>query len=414
MMGYLGRNGKFARGLLLSLRILAGHRLRTALSVSGLLVGIAAVIVMVAIGEGTKRQILTRLQAMGTNLLVVSAAPAPGIAGRPRQVAVNTLLSAADASVIVKESAFAIAAAPSISRSLVLRWQDRNVTTALTGTTAEGLRIRNIQVGSGRLFDEGDDQQMRRVMVLGPTAARNLFAGADPIGRAIRIGNALFEVIGVARPRGIDPVGTDLDDMAMIPLQTAARRVLNVPYVHAIFVQARSSADLMTLERDVREILRSSRPERSGIIEPFIIQNQAALLRTERAAAQVMNQLIIGVAVLALLLGGIGILAVMLIAVRERMQEIGLRRAVGARRRDILAQFLSEAVLLAGAGGLSGVLTGASVALAIPFLGLGETVISSLPATVALLVSVSLGIVCGIYPALRAARMNPIDALRPK
>jgi putative ABC transport system permease protein len=301
-----------------------------------------------------------------------------------------------------------------MSASHVLRWEDRNVATTLTGTTMEGLRIRNIQAAAGRIFDDADDAGMLRVTVLGSTVARNLFAGVDPVGHLIRIGNAWFEVIGVARPRGVDPLGADLDDMAVIPFGTAARRVFNISYVHAVFVQATSSVDLVDLENDVREILRDRHPVRSGMTEPFTIQNQAALLRTERAAAQAMNELVVGVAVLALLLGGIGILAVTLIAVRERIQEIGLRRALGARRQDILVQFLSEAMILAGAGGAAGVFAGIIVALAVPFFGLGETMISWPPAAAGLFISILLGVVCGTYPAIRAARMNPIDALRPK
>src|SRR5688572_20672528 len=227
MTAAAGRRGNLARGLVLSIQLLAAHRLRTALSVSGLLIGVAAIMVMAAIGRGAEQQLRQRLQTMGTDLLVVSAAPATRIAGRPRQVAVQTELDAKDAIALLNESPAAAAAAPAVNRNAVLRWEGRNRTTGLSGTTAEGLRIRNIRAGSGRLFVDTDDSEQKRVAVIGPAVARSLYAGVDPVGRTARIGTLEFEVIGVAAPRGIDPLGTDLDDFVAIPFQTAARRVFN-------------------------------------------------------------------------------------------------------------------------------------------------------------------------------------------
>lgn len=260
MTGILGHRRR--RGLLLSLQLLAAHRLRTALSVSGLIVGVAAVMVMVAVGEGAERRVLDRMRAMGTNLLVVSAAPAPRVAGRPRQVDVDTTLRAGDASAIARESVLALAAAPAVNQSVVVRWEGLNNKTTLTGTTADGLRIRNIRAESGRLFDDQADRGRRRVALLGPTVVQNLFAGVDPVGRVVRVGSVPFEVIGVTRLRGVDPAGADLDDLVVIPLETAIRRVLNIPYVHTLFVQARSSADLERLESEVRDILGRRRAVR--------------------------------------------------------------------------------------------------------------------------------------------------------
>jgi len=341
------RYRRLARGLLLSVQLLAAHRLRTMLSVSGLLVGVAAVIVMVAIGEGAERRVLERVARMGTNLLVVSAAPAQRVAGRPRQVLVHTMLRAADAAAVEQESALVVAAAPAVSRSMVVRSDGVNTTTMTTGTTPTGLAIRNISAASGRVFDDDDDHERRRVALVGPTVARTLFPGVDPVGRVVRIGNVPFEVIGVTRARGVDPVGVDLDALVVLPFETAVRRLLNIPYVDALYIQARSSADLVALEAEVRGILTSRHAARSGMLDAFVVQNQAVLLRTERGAARAMNQLIVGIALLALLAGAIGILAVMLISVRERTREIGLLRALGAKRRDIQLQFVLESAMLA-------------------------------------------------------------------
>lgn len=406
-----GRMRRVSRGLRLSLQLLAAHRLRTALSVSGLLVGVAAVIVMVAVGSGAERRVIERLRGMGTDLLVVSAPPAPRVAGRPRQVDILTLLRAEHAG-LLRESVYARAAAPAVGGARVIRWEGRNTTTTLTGTTREGLAIRNIRAATGRLFDDGDDAARRLVAVVGPTVARSLFGGADPVGQTVRIGQASFDVIGVSAPRGVDPGGADLDDVLVVPFETAMRRVFNVPYVHAIYLRARSTADLPRLERDVRDRLRAELTTRAGVQEPFVVQNQATLLRTERGAAEALNRLVVGVALMAMLVGGIGILAVMLISVRERTREIGLRRALGARRRDIQLQFILESAMLAVAGGTAGVAAGVIAAGLAALVGPWDLVLSWQPAVLGVFGSAVLGLAVGAIPASRAARLEPVAALR--
>ena len=406
------RHGRIARGLALSLQLLLAHRLRTALSLSGLLLGVATVMVMAAVGEGAQRRLLARMETLGTNLLIVSAAPQPRIAGRSRQVDMQTELRATDAALIVERSPLALAAAPTVNQPLIVRWQSLNTTTVLTGTTAEGLGLRNIHAQTGRLFDAIDDRERRRVAVVGPTVARVLFGGIDPVGQSIRIGNVPFEVLGVTRPRGIDPNGTDLDNTVLVPLQTAGRRVFNIPYVHTLLVEAADSTHLEALARDVRTILRERIDPRTGVTDPFMIQNQEVLLRTERGTAQAMDRLVAGVTALALFVGAIGILAVMLMSVRERTREIGLRRALGATRRDIQIQFLLEATALAMLGGAAGVVLGVVAASAAALLGPWDLVLSWRPALLGLTSSALLGILAGAVPATRAAHLQPREALR--
>jgi putative ABC transport system permease protein len=411
-MGILARRRNLARGLLLSIQILAAHRLRTLLSVSGLLIGVAAVMVMVAIGKGADRRLLEQLQAMGTDLIIVNAAPAIRVAGRPRQVPVRTELRVNDAQAIVEESALAIASAPVINHSVVLRRGGINRTTGLSGTTADGLRIRNIRARSGRLFDDIDDVERRSVAVLGPVAASSLFPEADPVGQEVRLGTLRLDVIGVAEPRGRDALGNDLDDFIMVPLQTAMRRILNISYLHALNVQARSSAQLEALERDVREILRRRHATRSGIPESFVILNQAMLLQSEREATAALNRLIPAVAGIALLLGAVGILTVMLMSVRQRTREIGLRRALGASKKDIRIQFIVESAMLGGAGGAAGVIVGVVGSWAAAFFGGWDLVISWNSALLGFGCSMILGVAVGSIPAARAANLEPIEALR--
>ena len=277
--------------------------------------------------------------------------------------------------------------------------------------TPEGFRIRNIAIASGRPFDPEENRARRRVAILGPTVVENLFGGADPIGLRMRIGRVPFEVVGVTVPKGMDANGVDQDDLIIVPLETAMRRLFNVTHIETIYVQARSAELLNTGEKEIRELLRQRHRLRDKP-DDFTIQNQATLVDTERETTRSMTFLIGSVAGISLVVGGIGILAVMLISVRERTGEIGLRRAVGARRSDIRTQFLLESGLLAAAGGLVGVLGGVGAALAVSWLGYWETVISWHAAVVGLVFSVSVGIVFGIYPAMQAAALEPIEALR--
>jgi putative ABC transport system permease protein len=402
---------RLARILSLSAKLLAVHKLRTALSVSGLVVGVAAVMVMVAFARGAEADVLERFRAMGSDLVIVSAAPAPRIAGRPRESASVTLLRPDDARALERGSRHSLGAAPSVSRSVLARWQDRPVPTTLNGITPAGLRLRNVTVAGGRAFDDVDEAARSRVALLGPTAARALFGGRDPVGEEIRVGGTVLEVIGVTHPRGTDLGGADLDDVVLVPLATALRRLLNQPYVTTIFVRVASGADLAGLEAEVRRALDALHPAPTGAVELFRVQNQAQLLRSERDAARSLSTLVVGVAALGLLVGAIGIFAVMTISVRERVREVGLRRALGARRGDIRLQFLMEAGLLAAVGSGAGGLAGGASAWAGALLGPWELRVSWDVALLAFATSTAVGLVSGLLPAWKAARMEPADAL---
>ena len=401
-----------SRNALLSCQILAAHKLRTLLSLTGVVVGVGAVILMVSVGKGAEKRILDRIRSMGTDLIIVNAAPARLMIGRQRTVATVTTLTPADARAIADECPFVVASAPAVNKSLVVRWEGNNTTTTVTGIASDGFRIRNIALGSGRAFDADEDRARRRVVVLGPTVVKNIFGGADPVGQQVRVGTVPFEVIGVTRARGIDANGADQDDIVLVPLETAMRRLLNIPYLHTIYIQARDSERLPQVERDVRELLRQRQRLADDRPDPFTIQNQTTLLRTRRETAHSMTLLVGSVAGLALLVGGVGILAVMLISVRERTREIGLRRALGARRRDVQIQFLLEAALLAGTGGILGILGGLAATYASAALGTWDTVLSWPAAALGFTFSVVVGLIFGIYPAVRASHLEPIAALR--
>ena len=403
---------QFSRNAVLSCQILAAHTLRTLLSMTGVVVGVGAVILMVSAGRGAEQRILDRIGKMGTNLITVTAAPARLMIGRQRTVATVTTLTVEDARAIAEDCPHVIAAAPAVNKSLVVHWEGTNTTTTVVGMAASGFRIRSIPLASGRPFDPDEDRMRRRVAVLGPTVVRTLFGTADPVGQDIRIGRVPFEVIGTTRPRGTDANGVDQDDMVLVPLETAMRRLLNIPYIHTIYVQAQGSQWMDRVERDVGARLRERQRLAEGRPDTFTIQNQRTLLRAERETARSMTLLIGGVASIALLVGGVGILAVMLMSVRERTREIGLRRALGARPRDIRLQFLVEATLVAGSGGLLGVAVGISATYVAAILGSWEALVSWPAASMAFAFALTVGVIFGLYPAVRASRLEPIQALR--
>lgn len=403
---------RLARSAAISARLLSAHRLRTLLSVSGLVVGVATVTVMAAVARGAEVRLLRQVRAMGTDLVVIRPAPAPRVPGRAQQSLTLTTFRPADVAAIQSTSALARAAAGEVRRTQVVRWEGRNTTTTVSGTTVEGLALRNMSAATGRPFDDDEDRQRRLVALVGPSLARTLFGTTDPVGRALRVGNTPVEVIGVLRPRGTDPGGADLDHVVVVPLETAMRRLWNVPYLDAIYVQARGSAQLEALETEVLGILGERHRPRSGSAHPFVVQNQAVLLRTEQGTARAMRGLIAGVSSLAVLVGGLGIVALSLLSLRERAREIGLRRAVGARRRDIQAQFLVESAMLGVLGGGLGIAVGITVAGVLALLGPWQLVLSWRAAALGLAVSVMLGLLVGVLPAARAARLDPIAGLR--
>jgi len=402
---------KLSKNVVLSLEIFAAHKVRTLLSIIGIVVGVGAVVLMVSAGRGAEKRILDRIRGMGTNLVVVNAGQTFIIAGRQRQMDTVRSLLPTDAEAIAKECPSVAAAAPAISKKLHARWEVEDVVTTVTGMGAEGFQVRNFTIASGRTFDAQEARSAARLAVLGPTAATNLFGIEDPIGQQIRIGKVPFEVIGLTVSRGMDANGMDQDDLIIMPLETAMRRVFNVTYVQIIYAQARNAETLNSAEREIAALLRQ-RHRLEGKRDDFTIQNQATLLAAERETTRSMTLLIGSVAGISLVVGGVGILAVMLMSVRERTREIGLRRAVGALRRDIRNQFLLESGMLAAAGGITGVVGGIGVAMLVTLLDYWPAIISWPAAIIGFAFSVTIGVIFGLYPALRAAKLEPIQALR--
>ena len=401
---------KWRRNLLLSATAMWRAPQRTLLSVSGMAIGIAAVAVVVGLGAGAERALQQTLEQLGRNLLVVSAGRTEtgALRGSSRQL---RTLGMSDWQAITRLPQVE-RAAPIAMGTADLRAGDRSLQATVVGSTAELEEARNFRLLAGRFVDHEDVRDVRRVAVLGAQVVRELFFGEWPIGGGLQVGGVPFTVIGVLESKGLSPAGTNQDDQIIVPVSAAQRRLLDSEHLDRIFVQFRSNQAVGPGERDRRSLLRARHAlDVSGAADDFEIQDQDALLAAQAETGGRFTLLVSALAALALLLGAVGLLAVSWLSVRDRRGEIGLRLAVGGRRRDIGLQFLSEAVLIAVVGGLAGSALGAAGIL------LGER-LSGWPlawtwrsAVYPFVLSLAVAVVFGAYPALRAARLDPIVAL---
>ncbi|PIZ40342.1 MAG: hypothetical protein COY42_21485 [Armatimonadetes bacterium CG_4_10_14_0_8_um_filter_66_14] len=407
-----GATRRALKTLRLALRTLIAHKLRTTLSLLGITIGVASVITMLAIGQGTRAEVLRQLESFGTNLVLVSAGQVKTFAGRERQVGNVTTLTLQDAEAIAEECSGVMRVAPAQQQKLPVKYEDNTTTTNVLGTTPDFAEVRNFQAARGEFLTDEYLTASARVAVLGQTVVENLFGGSDPLGERIRIQRVPFTVIGVLTQKGLDLSGNDQDDVILIPVTTALRRVFNLDHLNVVYAQARDEAAMPRVVSDITELLRERHRLRSGVGDDFTVQNQAELIRTQQEVTSTFTTLLGSIAAVSLLVGGVGILAVMLIAVKERTREIGIRRAVGARQRDILLQFVLEALTLSLMGGLLGVALGTASSWLTAALMHWPVLIA--PQTVLLSFSFSgvIGVFFGVYPARKAARLNPIDALR--
>jgi putative ABC transport system permease protein len=388
------------------------HRLRAALATLGIVVGVAAVIVMLAVGEGAKREVLGKIQGLGTNLAIVSAGQIKSVAGRPQLVGNVTTLDLRDVRAIGEECSAVVRIVPIHSRKQAVKSGTGTTNTSVVGTSAEFVTVREFHPVRGRFFDDDEVQGVSRVAVMGQTVLTNLGAGRDLVGETIRIGGVPFEVIGVLEPKGVNYAGVDEDDQILIPVTTALRRLFNATHLTSLYVQVRDERVMDAAAAQVGALLRERHRIRAGRPDDFTIQSQAEILEAAQETSGTFTLLLGSVAGISLFVGGIGILAMMVISVRERTKEIGVRRAVGARRRDILAQFILEAASLSLAGGLIGVVVGLGGGVAIGRVTGWPTAVSPIAVLLTVGISALVGIFFGAYPARRAALLDPIVALR--
>ena len=388
------------------------HKLRSSLALLGIVIGIAAVIVMTAVGEGAKKKTLDEIEKMGKNLIIINAGEVKMRHGVPRIRGNVTSLKTRDSKKILENSQYISKAAPSHFQALEIKYGNGILMSNIVGTTPEFLGVRNFDILSGHFFTMQDLKSFKRVAVIGESVAKDLFVDDDPIDKVIKIRKIPFRVIGITRGKGMEADGRDEDNQVFIPISTALRRLFNQTYISTIYAQATEKEDIVEAVKEVKEILRIEHKLPSFKDDDFTIRNQLELIKTKEETARIFTMLIAGVAAISLLVAGIGILAVMMISVRERTLEIGIRRAVGAKERDILTQFLVESLILSLNGGIVGLALGLIISYVVSATTKWDLIVPDFIVVISFLVTLLIGLFFGVYPARKAAALNPIDALK--
>jgi len=392
---------------------MGANRLRTFLTMLGMMIGVAAVIMMLAIGQGAQFMVERSIASMGSNLFIVL--PGSSTSGGVRLgTGARPTLTTRDADAMEDLPSIA-AVAPVSSGTAQLVYGSNNWSTVVTGTTPSFLDVREWQIASGYAFTDSDVRAGTRVAMLGHTVVKNLFVDEEPVGKTIRIRRSPFLVIGVLSPKGQSLDGRDQDDTVFIPVTTAQRKIFGNQFpgtVRFIMAQATSPQTMPAAEREMKQLLRQRHhlPERSE--DDFDIRNMTALANAAAQTTRVMSIMLGAIASVSLLVGGIGIMNIMLVSVTERTREIGIRVAIGARERDILTQFLFEAIMLSMVGCVVGVFLGIGGAALANLLADVAVVVTASSILLAFFVATSVGVFFGFYPANKAARLKPIDALR--
>jgi putative ABC transport system permease protein len=404
-------------GLLrVAMRALAVNKLRSLLTMLGIIIGVAAVIVMIAVGAGAQARVEEQIRSLGSNLLLILSGSTTA-SGVRTGFGSNLTISEDDAAAIAREIPATMSAAI-VRGTAQIVWGNQNWSTVIFGTTQDYMEIRQWELAAGRNYDAADQAGAAKVCLIGQTVAKQLFGGADPVGQVIRIRRVPFTVVGLLETKGQSMMGTDQDDVILMPISTARKRVLGASNlakqrsVGAIWVKVAEGYDMKAGEEQVRALLRQRHRLQAGQDDDFSLRNLEEIAATQEASSRVLALLLAAVASVSLVVGGIGIMNIMLVSVTERTREIGLRMAVGARTRDILGQFLVEAVTLSLIGGLAGIAIGVATAVGIAELAGWRILLSPESVVLAVAFAFAIGVFFGFYPARKAARLNPVEALR--
>jgi putative ABC transport system permease protein len=399
-----------------ALRALRVNTLRSVLTMLGIIIGVGAVIAMVSVGAGAQARVAEQIRSLGSNLIVIlpgsvfSSGARLGLGSRPT-------ITEDDALAVAREVPAVYSTAPIYRGSGQAVFGNQNWSTVFQGTTPDFEETRQWTVVSGRFLTQEDMDGAAKVCLVGQTVVANLFGGVDPVGQVIRIRQVPVTVVGVLDRKGQSSWGQDQDDVVLIPMTTAKKRVLGpgqplARSVNAISVRIRDGHDMKAAEQEIRDLLRLRHKLQPVQEDDFWIRNLSEMLQTEEESSRVLTMLLAAIASVSLLVGGIGIMNIMLVSVTERTREIGLRMAVGARGRDILTQFLVEAITLSLIGGVIGIGLGLGATYAIAYLAEWRTLVNSQAIMLAFAFSAAVGVFFGFYPARKAARLDPIEALR--
>lgn len=397
--------------LKIALRALNNNKLRAFLTMLGIIIGVASVITMLAIGQGSKKSILAQIAEMGSNMIMIH--PGADTRGGVRQdpSAMQTL-KMADYEALRDETRFLSAISPSVSSSGQLIAGNNNYPSSVSGVGTEYLEIRQLSIENGEMFDESDIQTSAKVCVIGKTIADNLFPGEDPVGKIIRFNQVPFRVVGVLKSKGYNSMGMDQDDIVLAPYTTVMKRLLAQTYLSGIFASALSEEMTDNATEEITGILRRNHKLKDGDEDDFSIRSQQELSTMLNTTTDLMTTLLACIAGISLVVGGIGIMNIMYVSVTERTREIGLRMSVGARGIDILSQFLIEAVLISITGGVIGVVIGCSASWVVKSAAHWPIFIQPWSVFLSFAVCTVTGVFFGWYPAKKAADLDPIEAIR--
>ena len=407
---------KIIASMKIALRALEVNRTRSALTMLGIIIGVAAVIAMVAVGSGATARIQEQIQSIGSNLIIVLPGSISSNGVRLGSGAVVTLTED-DAKAIAAECPSVSAVAPTVRGGVQVVYGNNNWATTVQGITPDYMTIRDYTMMFGQFFTDQDVDAAAKVAVLGETVSQNLFGDSDPTGQVVIIKNVPFTVAGVLTPKGQSPSGQDQDDIILLPISTSKEKVLgtnkaNAKAVGSLMVQAIGPQAMDQAQQEMEALLRERHRILPGLDDDFTIRNLTEVFAAQETSAQVMSILLGAIASVSLIVGGIGIMNIMLVSVTERTREIGLRQAVGAKTRDILSQFLVEAVTLSLLGGIIGIVVGLAASWLISYFAQWSTVVSLLSIMMAFVFSALVGVFFGYYPARKAAFLDPIEALR--
>ncbi|MEN6485951.1 MAG: ABC transporter permease [Syntrophobacteraceae bacterium] len=396
--------------VLLAQREIRRNVLRSSLTILGIVIGVAAVITMVTLGGGATAQVRTEIASLGSNLLQLRPGQGPRGGEGARVTAVS--FKKADVEAIIRDIPGLEAVAPACTQSAQLIYGSKNWSSTVTGSTNEFLKVRNWPVASGREFSEAELRSGKAVCLIGSTVKRELFENQDPIGSWIRLDAISCQVIGVLQSKGQSGFGSDQDDFVLTPLRTLQRRIAGSIDIDAVYIAAKDGVSTSKVKEDIIRLLRERRRIAPGSDDNFHVMDMQELANALTGSTRVLTALLGAVAAVSLLVGGIGIMNIMLVSVTERTREIGIRLAIGALEREVLMQFLVEAVVLSCFGGIIGIVLGIAGAVFGAFVLKLPFVFNPTIAVIGFLFSAAVGVVFGYFPARQAARLDPIEALR--
>ncbi len=401
----------YSESMRMALTALRANKLRSLLTMLGIIIGVGAVIAMISVGMGVKKNVTDSIASLGSNMLIVS--PGSSSRGGVRSAAGSSItLKYADAEAIRKTIKHIDYVSPTVSGSYQIVNGNQNWNSSVQGVTPEYMAIQSLTVQTGSFITANDMNKRNRVAVIGTTVASNLFANENPVGKNIRVNNAPFKVIGVLQSKGQSSMGRDQDDVVIIPLTTAQERMLGITYVQSINVQVSSPERMDQVQAEIETLLRQRHRITGDKEDDFTVRNLTSLMETMSQTTTMITLLLGSIAGISLVVGGIGIMNIMMVSVTERTREIGIRKALGATFRNIMMQFLIESVVISVIGGIIGIFFGCSVSKVISMFGDFTTVITISPILLSFCFSVGIGLFFGIYPARKAAKLDPIEALR--